>query len=393
MDINPETLAFIARHKDERSADLALKSKKYPSVDIQYAITQIAGKQAVKEKVPSFYITEGIVYPKHLSLEQCSSELTARYKATLLQGNSLIDLTGGFGIDCTFLAGNFKEVTYVERQKELCDIAANNFLTLGLNHISLKNGDGIEYLKEAQKADCIFIDPARRDKHGGKTISISDCEPDIKEIASLLTDKAGTVMVKLSPMLDLTRALNEVPAASEVHIISVDNECKELLLILKKNPATDKKIYCINIHKNGGMDGFDFSREEEQTATCAYTSELDTYLYEPNASVIKAGAYKSIASYYPVKKLHPNSHLYTSLQRIENFPGRVFKIRSCFSLNKKELKEKLGNVSKANITIRNFPSTVEELRKRMKLKDGGEDYLFATTLSNDKKLIIHCHKA
>lgn len=392
MDISPETLAFITQHKDERPADLALKSKKYPSVDIQYAITQIAGRQVVKDKVPAFYATEGIIYPKHLSLEQCSSELTAGYKASLLKGDSLIDLTGGFGIDCTFLAKSFKEVTYVERQKELCDIATNNFRTLGLSYITVKNGDGIEYLKETKKVDCIFIDPARRDKHGGKTVSISDCEPDIKEIASLLTDKADTVMVKLSPMLDLSRALHELPNTSEVHVISVDNECKELLLILGKDSAVEKKVYCINLHKNGEMDKFDFSREDEQDTICYYTPEVEPYLYEPNSSIIKAGAYKTISSYYKIKKLHPNSHLYTSAERVENFPGRVFKVKSCLSLNKKEMKEKLGNISKANITIRNFPSTVEELRKRMKLKDGGEDYLFATTLANEKKIIIHCRK-
>ncbi len=393
MDISPETLAFITQHKDEKPADLALKSKKYPLVDIQYAITQIAGRQVIKDKVPAFYTTEGIIYPKHLSLEQCSSELTAGYKAGLLKGDSLIDLTGGFGIDCTFLAKNFKEVTYIERQTELCDIATNNFRTLGLSHITIKNGDGIEYLKETEKVDCIFIDPARRDKHGGKTISISDCEPDIKEIASLLTDKADTIMVKLSPMLDLARALNELPTTSEVHVISVDNECKELLLILRKDSVVEKNIYCINLHKNGEMDRFDFSREDEQNMVCYYTPDAEQYLYEPNASIIKAGAYKTISSYYKIKKLHPNSHLYTSPERVENFPGRVFKVISCFSLNKKEMKEKLGGILKANITIRNFPSTVEELRKRMKLKDGGEDYLFATTLANEKKIIIHCKKA
>ena len=353
MQISPETQLFIREHQTDDVRALALQARKYPNVDMPTAITQIAGRQVAAEKIPSWRDTDDIWYPKHLSLEQCSSEVTARYKATLLKGNSLTDLTGGFGIDCAFLAARFKSATYVERQQELCEIAAHNFPILNLNHINVKNEDGVSYLQAMSPVDCIFLDPARRNEHGGKTVAISDCEPDVAELEELLLNKAGQVMVKLSPMLDLSLALKELQHVQEVHII----------------------------------------REQEQCSECNYTDTLENYLYEPNASLLKAGAFRSIASAFPVKKLHPNSHLYTSDVLIENFPGRAFHIISQCSLNKKELKESLGNLKKANITVRNFPATVAELRKRIKLSEGGDTYLFASTLNNGQKVLTRCEKA
>ena len=390
--LNSDTIRFIQEHQKEDVCALALQASKYPLVDMSVAITQIAGLQTAKDKLPSWYATDGLLYPRHLSLEQCSSEMTARYKSSLLKGGSLIDLTGGFGIDCAFLAPNFKKVIYVEKQEELCGIAAHNFPLLGLNHVEIVNGDGVDFLKNTNRVNCIFIDPARRNEHGGKTIAISDCEPDVEELEELLLSKGKQIIIKLSPMLDLTLALKNMKHVREVHVISVNNECKELLLIIGNEPSLLIPIHCINLTPKEKQT-FTFTREGELTSECLYTKEPGKYLYEPNASILKAGAFRSIASRYEVKKLHPNSHLYTSDLWIENFPGRSFLITGQCSFNKKEIKETIGELKKANITVRNFPATVAEIRKRTKLSDGGEVYLFATTLSNEQKVFIKCSKA
>lgn len=394
MQISPETQLFIRKHQSDDVRDLALQAKKYPDVDMPTAITQIAGRQIAAEKIPSWKEIEDIWYPRHLSLEQCSSEITARYKASLLQGESLTDLTAGFGIDCSFLATGFTSATYVERQEELCEIAAHNFPILNLNHITVRNEDGIAYLKEMSPVDCLFLDPARRNEHGGKTVAISDCEPDVAELEELLLSKANRVMVKLSPMLDLSLALKELEHTQEVHIISVNNECKELLLLLRQEPPKEVPIHCVNLFTKGTQEEqhFVFTREQEQHNECIYTDRLGSYLYEPNTSLLKAGAFRSITVAYPVKKLHPNSHLYTSDVLISDFPGRVFRIVNRCSFNKKEIKESLAGLKKANITVRNFPATVAELRKRINLTEGGDTYLFASTLNNGQKVLIRCEK-
>lgn len=394
MQISPETQQFIREHQSDDIRALALQAKKYPNVDMPTAITQIAGRQTAAEKIPSWKEIEDIWYPKHLSLEQCSSEITARYKASLLQGESLTDLTAGFGIDCSFLAAGFQSVTYVERQKELCEIAVHNFPILNLNHITVKNEDGVDHLKAMSPVDCIFLDPARRNEHGGKTVAISDCEPDVAELEELLLNKANRIMVKLSPMLDLTLALKELRHTQEVHILSVNNECKELLLLLGQNPPAEVPIHCVNLSTKGEQEEqhFVFTREQEQSSECAYTDALENYLYEPNTSLLKAGAFRSIATAYPIKKLHPNSHLYTSDTLISGFPGRIFHIVSQCSFNKKEIKENLADLKKANLTVRNFPTTVAELRKRINLAEGGDTYLFASTLNNGQKILIRCEK-
>lgn len=395
MQISPETQQFIREHQSDDIRALALQAKKYPNVDMPTAITQIAGRQTAAEKIPSWKEIEDIWYPKHLSLEQCSSEITARYKASLLQGESLTDLTAGFGIDCSFLADGFKSATYVERQKELCEIAAHNFPILNLNHITVRNEDGVAYLQTMSPVDCIFLDPARRNEHGGKTVAISDCEPDVAELEELLLSKANRVMVKLSPMLDLSLALKELRHTQEVHILSVNNECKELLLLLGQEPPAEVPIHCVNLSTKGEQEEqhFVFTREQEQRSECTYTDALGNYLYEPNASLLKAGAFRSTATAYPVKKLHPNSHLYTSDTLISGFPGRIFRIVNQCSFNKKEIKESLADLKKANLTVRNFPATVAELRKRINLAEGGDTYLFASTLNNGQKILLRCEKA
>ena len=392
MQISSETLRFIEENARADVRSLALQAKKYPQVDMAMAVVQIAGRQIAEAKVPSWYHTEGLLYPKHLSMEQCSSEATAIYKAGLVEGDSFADLTGGFGIDCSFLSRKFKQADYVERQTELCELAKHNFPLLGLS-IGVHNEDGVEYLKQMQPVDCLFLDPARRDGHGGKTVAIADCEPDVSALEDLLVEKAKKVMVKLSPMLDLSLALKHLKYVREVHIVSVNNECKELLLILQKEFASmDITIHCEHIVNASEHQSFSFTQEQERTSDCPLATEVGAYLYEPNASILKAGAYRSLTQTYACKKLHASSHLYTSEQFIEDFPGRRFHVEAVSGFGKKELKEFLQDMEKANLTIRNFPSSVADLRKRLKLKEGGEDYLFATTLADESKVMIKCRK-
>ncbi|MCD7899748.1 MAG: class I SAM-dependent methyltransferase [Bacteroides sp.] len=387
-DLLPETLEFIAEHLHDDVRSLALQAKKYPLVDMHAAVIQIAGRQSIIHKLPSWYNTEGLLYPPHLSLEQCSSETTALYKSSLLQGNSLVDLTGGFGVDCAFLSKGFKQVTYVERQQELADIVRHNFQALGLSHIQVHQQDGVGYLEKMEPVDCIFMDPARRNQHGGKVVALSDCEPNVEELQELLLQKAEKVLIKLSPMLDLSLALRNLHNISEIHVVSIQNECKELLLLLQRKQTERVMIHCLNF-TTGGKQVFSFYKEEETDSPCTYTHELGQYLYEPNASLLKSGAYKCLAERFTVFKLHPNSHLYTSDTLIDNFPGRSFKITASGSLKDKTL---LPDNKQANLTTRNFPLSTAEVRKRLKLKEGGTDYLFATTLMNGKHILIRGRK-
>lgn len=390
MNLSDELKAFILTHEADDVHSLALQAKQYPGIDMQEAIRQIAGRKIAKEKIPSWHANNNIVYPKHLSMEQCSSEQTARFKTSLCLGESMVDLTGGFGVDCSFLAHSFKDVTYVEQLSELAEIAVHNFKILEQD-IKVVNEDAVEYLSAMCPASLIYIDPARRDNTGKKTVQIEDCTPNILDIESLLEEKSKQVMIKLSPMLDITLAVKSVKSVSDVYIISVNNECKELLFIKKGN--TGKTLYhCVNI-QNSNTDTYTFYKEDEDTISLNYTTKIAKYLYEPNASILKAGAYKSIAKAYSLDKLHPSSHLYTSEILYEDFPGRKFVVDNICSLNKKNMKEYLSDIKQANITTRNFPLSVQEIRKKTGLKDGGDIYIFATTLADERKVLLICHKA
>ena len=395
--LSPETLAFIREHRTKDVHTLALHAKKYPAVDLAEAIIQIAGQQIAEKKIPSWAKLEGIRYPQHLSMEQCSSEITARYKASLVEGDSFADLTGGFGVDCAFIASRFRQADYVERQETLCELAMHNFALLGLNQIKVHSTDGIAYLQQMEPVDCLYLDPARRDNHGGKTIAISDCEPDVSQLESLLLKKGKSVMVKLSPMLDIALAIQTLKHISQVHIVAVNNECKELIILLEEQeinteyPKKEILISCEQIVNNLLTKPFSFTLEEERNASCEYADQLGKYLYEPGAALLKAGPYRLLASRYGVKKLHPNSHLYTS-DTLVNFPGRSFQIEAVSGFGKKELKAFLQRIGKANLTVRNFPSSVAELRKKLKVKEGGDIYLFATTLKEGEKVLIKCVK-
>ena len=388
MQISAETIRFIEENAKADVRSLALQAKKYPEVDMAVVVVQIAGRQIAEAKVPSWHRVEGLLYPKHLSMEQCSSEVTARYKASLVSGQRLADLTGGFGVDCSYMAEGFEEITYIERNEELCRIADHNFALLG-RPIRVVNADSEEALDSLPHQDWIFIDPARRDKAGNKVVSLKDCTPDVCRLKPLLMQKATRMMIKCSPMLDISQAVRELQSVSEVHVVSVNNECKELLLILG-GAAVEGSIHTINYH-GGEVQKFVYAASEEVAALCPYATSVARYLYEPNSSLMKAGCYRLPAQRYGLSKLHPNTHLYTSDTLVSDFPGRVFRVERVCGFGKKELKT-LG-CKQANLAVRNFPERVDALQKRLKIQDGGSTYLFATTLQDESKALIVCTKA
>ena len=436
--MNQATQDFIRQHLDDDVRQLAFLGSKYPEVDMPFALDQIRGRKMARVKLPRWASLEGIIYPPHISMEQCSSESTALYKAELaarllgLPASSsgtemkaeneieFVDLTGGFGVDFSYIAARLGvKSMYVERQAHLCEAAKENFGRLGLKNAIVKNGDGIEVLhsfhpkkKDAASADdslgitydqprsllktnlglkIIFIDPARRDDAGNKVVSLKDCTPDVTVLQEEMLSKADYVIIKLSPMLDWHRAISELSHVREVHIISVNNECKELLLVLSaRNMGENLRIYCINDAQSFVCDELDM--ESSQVKIAPSTLEEMQYLYEPNASLMKAGCFGVLSERYDARMLSKNSHLFVSREPISVFPGRSFRIIAVSSFNKKELKRHLSGITKANIATRNFPLSVAELRKRLKLKDGGETYIFATTLSDDSHVLVITEK-
>lgn len=399
MTINEETRTFIQNHLQDDVRQLALQAGRYPLVDMTFALDQIAGRQKARTKLPSWYSGEELIYPPHISMEQCSSEPTARYKAELASGedfSSLVDLTGGFGVDFSYMARSFAKATYVEQQEHLCEIARHNFRQLGITQAEVVHGDGVEYLHQlvADPQRTIYLDPARRDSHGAKVYGIEDCTPNLLEIEQELLGKSGRVIVKLSPMLDIHAAIRALHSVCEVHVVSVGNECKELLFVLSKAFSASVALYCIN-------DGQKFVCAYENSTLGALSLASPSlgseewqqkYLYEPNASIMKAGCFSQLSARYPVSSLGRNSHLFVSDEEIIDFPGRRFRISRMTSMNKKELKKNLSGISQANIAVRNFPLSVADLRKRLKMKDGGEVYIFATTLGEKDHVLFVCYK-
>lgn len=467
--MNQATIDFIRQHQEEDVRQLAFLGSKYPDVDMPFALDQIRGRQMARTKLPRWANIDGIIYPPHISMEQCSSEVTATYKAELAArlvknnqqnariGHSLgkinfLDMTGGFGVDFSYIAARLGvKSMYVERQAHLCAAAKENFERLGLKNAIVKNGDGVEVLhsfglqedespqnapnaescqgRSAKPLQLIFIDPARRDDAGNKVVSLQDCTPDVTLLQDEMLEKSDFVIIKLSPMLDWHRAVSELKCVREVHIVSTGNECKELLLVLSssfgkktkfsvgadedKASKTDDetsllKIYCINDNQVMSYDESDKSvvsiasgiecgiveleKCSSEENELSQDSSKPLYLYEPNASLMKAGCFGAISSRYGVKMLEKNSHLFISDKPVHDFPSRAFRIKAVSSFNKKELKRQLSGVTKANIATRNFPLSVAELRKRLKLKDGGDTYIFATTLSDESHVLFICEK-
>ena len=494
--MNQATLDFIRQHQDDDVRQLAFLGSKYPEVDMPFALDQIRGRKMARVKLPRWASIDGIIYPPHISMEQCSSEQTAFYKAELAarllglspsssengeekdkesenasnlhlseicefagkgavdsefakneatckkqqilteseenvneikeepyegdfsEETGFVDLTGGFGVDFSYIASRLGvKSMYVERQAHLCEAAKENFGRLGLKNAIVKNGDGIEVLhsfaskKEAAASDSlgitedqsqslfktnlglklIFIDPARRDDAGNKVVSLKDCTPDVTLLQEEMLSKADYVIIKLSPMLDWHRAVSELNCVQEVHIISVNNECKELLLVLSARNMGNLRIYCVNDAQSFVCEESDM--ESSSVKIAPFTLEEMLYLYEPNASLMKAGCFGVLSERYDARMLSKNSHLFVSREPIAVFPGRSFRIIAVSSFNKKELKRHLSGITKANIATRNFPLSVAELRKRLKLKDGGETYIFATTLSDESHVLMITEKA
>ena len=494
--MNQATLDFIRQHQDDDVRQLAFLGSKYPEVDMPFALDQIRGRKMARVKLPRWASIDGIIYPPHISMEQCSSEQTALYKAELAarllglspsssengeekemesenasnlhlseicefagkgavdsefakneatckkqqiltesaenvneikeephkgdfsEETGFVDLTGGFGVDFSYIASRLGvKSMYVERQAHLCEVAKENFGRLGLKNAIVKNGDGIEVLhsfaskKEAAASDSlgitedqpqsllktklglklIFIDPARRDDAGNKVVSLKDCTPDVTLLQEEMLSKADYVIIKLSPMLDWHRAVSELNCVQEVHVISVNNECKELLLVLSARNMGNLRIYCVNDAQSFVCEESDMEASSVKIAPS--TLEEMQYLYEPNASLMKAGCFGVLSERYDARMLSKNSHLFVSQAPIEAFPGRSFRIIAISSFNKKELKRHLSGITKANIATRNFPLSVAELRKRLKLKDGGETYIFATTLSDESHVLVITEKA
>ena len=499
--MNQATQDFIRQHQDDDVRQLAFLGSKYPEVDMPFALDQIRGRKMARVKLPRWASLEGIIYPPHISMEQCSSESTALYKAELAarllglpvssssaekenesanenevakasdshfskirefvgdravdsefakngatsenqqiltkpgedvnetkedvskadfsEEIGFVDLTGGFGVDFSYIAARLGvKSMYVERQAHLCEAAKENFGRLGLKNAIVKNGDGIEVLhsfhpkkKDVASADdssgitydqplsllktnlglkIIFIDPARRDDAGNKVVSLKDCTPDVTVLQEEMLSKADYVIVKLSPMLDWHRAISELSHVREVHIISVNNECKELLLVLSAQNMGNLRIYCVNDVQSFVCEESDMEASSVKIAPS--TLEEMQYLYEPNASLMKAGCFGVLSGRYDARMLSKNSHLFVSREPIAAFPGRSFRIIAVSSFNKKELKRHLSGITKANIATRNFPLSVAELRKRLKLKDGGETYIFATTLSDESHVLVITNK-
>lgn len=385
------TREFVEQHRNDDVRVLALQAKRFPAVDMHEAVVQIEGWQAAKAKLPTWAATEGILFPPKISMEQCSSELTAKYKASLVGGSCFADLTGGFGIDFSYISRGFDKAVYIERNEKLCAIARENFSLLGLEHATVLNGNSEEILALLDAMDWIFVDPARRDGDGRKVVALSDCEPNVVALEELLLKKSGKVMVKCSPMLDITEACRQLKNIEEIHIVAVNNECKELLFVLGSDAVGAPPVHCVNIVKEEVHD-FVFTHDDEASASAAFCNEVGTYLYEPNAAVQKSGCSSVLSQRYGVKKLHPNSRLYTSEECVSSFPGRLFEVTEVFGFSKSEIK-KVQALQKANITVRNFPENVQQLRKRLKLSDGGDNYIFATTLADGSKVLLLCKKA
>ena len=450
--MNDKTREFVAMHRDEDVRELALKAKRVEGLDLSLALDQIAGWQIASKKLPQWASCEGIIYPPHISMEQCSSQFTAQYKSeiaqtllasaatvrarvsdsaesdnqttksepqlsdsaesdmqtaknvfqlsdspesdTLVAKRAMVDLTGGFGVDFSYLARGFSQATYVERQRHLCDLAEHNMAALGLAQARIVCDDGVEYLDNMDPVDLIYIDPARRDEHGARTYAIEDCTPNVLELRDLLLAKSQYTLVKLSPMLDWRKAVADFDGTvREVHIVATGNECKELLLVLGQQVHEEPsapRVFCVNDNQRIDYD------------SAAYTQglriggkplpEVKNYLYEPNASIMKAGCFDLVEERFGVTQIGPSSHLFVSEQQIADFPGRGFAIEAVGSMNKKDTKRLLNGAKQANIAVRNFPLTAPQLRKKLKLADGGTVYLFGTTMQGGDHVLLRTSK-
>ena len=485
------TAEFIQEYREKDTRQLALQSARFPDVDMPYALDQIKGWQTARRKLPTWAACDGIVYPPHLSMEQCSSEPTAQYKLNLAMewtrrvesselrvesseggvessenevesselrvesseegvdnsseqpatlnsqlstlnchASSMTDLTGGFGVDFSFTSCAFASATYVERNAQLCHMVEHNLPLLGIDNAKVVCADAVDYLSTLDMQTMLFLDPARRDQHGAKTVMLADCTPDVVQLLPQLLKKSRFTMLKLSPMLDWHKAVEDLQGmVREVHIVSVGGECKELLLVLSEEIESELKVFCADLEAGGGFGEAGLSGGSSSSSCSSLSSEPSfprtpsspsahsnaslfvytpsasrpapnskfktqnsKFLHEPNASIMKAGCFDELAAAYGVSPVSRNSHLFLSAEPVDGFPGRSFSIERVTTLNKRELRQALAGIEKANIATRNFPLSVGELRKRLKLKDGGDVYIFATTTAEDEHLLLISHK-
>ena len=443
------TSEFIIQFRESDPRRLALQASRYPDVDMPFALNQIQGWQTAQRKLPSWAACDGVVYPPHLNMEQCSSEPTARYKQQVARlwaeripnasRTSMTDLTGGFGVDFSFTSRCFSSATYVERNASLCEVVGANLPRLGIRNATVECAEAEAVLERMEPQTMIFLDPARRDEHGAKTVLIADCTPDVCQLLPSLMQKSQFVMLKLSPMLDWHKAIVDLEGTvREVHIVSADGECKELLLVLAPDGKPEVQVFCVDIQSRPDSEGqyprsefvYSIGGEAEPQPTnstlniehltlninnstsaqptnstfniqhstlppatnSTFNIQHSTFLYEPNASVMKAGCFDEIARAYGICAISRNSHLFLSDREIDGFPGRAFAIDAVTTMNKRQLRQTLSGMKQANIAVRNFPLSVAELRKRLKLSDGGDTYIFATTTSEDDHILMLTHK-
>lgn len=410
------TSEFIIQFRESDPRRLALQASRYPDVDMPFALNQIQGWQTAQRKLPSWAACDGVVYPPHLNMEQCSSEPTARYKQQVARlwaeripnasRTSMTDLTGGFGVDFSFTSRCFSSATYVERNASLCEVVGANLPRLGIRNATVECAEAEAVLERMEPQTMIFLDPARRDEHGAKTVLIADCTPDVCQLLPSLMQKSQFVMLKLSPMLDWHKAVGDLQGAvREVHVVSVGGECKELLLVLQSegyvgadsddtvvsHSGSAVRVVCVDIQAKADAGGVyarsEFAYEwggeqsaaESRSVAVPDSAPSPCYLYEPNASVMKAGCFGEIERAFGVSAVSQNSHLFLSCDRVEGFPGRAFVIGGMTTMNRRQLRQTIGTLSQANVAVRNFPLSAAELRKRLKLRDGGDVYIFATT--------------
>lgn len=392
---------FIEEHRNDDVRQLALEANRYVGVDMRAALVQISGWQKACEKLPSWARLSDIIYPEKLSLEQCSSEATSLYKLQLaerlcpIHHDRLTDLTGGLAVDGSMLARHFSHYLYVERLETLCDIANHNLPLLGIKNFEVVNGCCEDVIPTLPIQDLIYADPARRDDIGRKVVGIRDCTPDMTLVADELLSKCSYLMIKLSPMIEAKTVVELLPRVVEVHVVALDGECKEVLLVMQGKVMSEGlaplRMYAVNIKSRGTDETFVFEPAEERSSEYFLADKIDEYLYEPNAAVMKAGAYKLLARTFGVGQLDAKTHLYTSEHLMDDFPGRKFKVVEVTDFSKKALKSFFAGLSCCNLSVRNFPATVAELRKRLNMKEGGDDYVFATTFRGSK-MLVKCRK-
>lgn len=387
--LRKEVQAYLGKHEQTLLTQFILKGSPFSDITVQELAQQLDGKRRVQKKLPLWYDTKGILFPPKLNIEQTSSAFTAQYKASLVSGNALLDMTGGFGVDSYYFSQQVNEVHHIEMNEGISAFAKANFSTLKATNIHCHNEDSITFLHNSEtQFDTIYLDPARRDNVKGKVVRLSDCLPDVPKHLDLLMSKSSAVLIKTSPLLDISIGLKELKKVRAIHIVAVDNEVKELLWYLDNSESNDIEMVTVNT-RGKKIEVTSCLRSDIDTAQATF-SQPKQYLYEPNAAIMKSGGFQWISAHYGVHKLHMHSHLYTN-DRLIDFPGRRFEILEILPFTNK-LKRSLG-ITKANITTRNFKLSVAVLRKKLSIKDGGDTYLFFTTDTTDKQIVILCRKA